>query len=397
MSITRQPILRLARAAWRRKTLTACAALLILGVIAPAPWRLARLGATPPAQVNTPVRTAPAGQRLAGKPGQKGATYYSLEGQTARLTTRFADTVVVAERGFDGAVRTKVHDLDGNEVGRFNVDRIDDATDVLQYVRQDGRILQAFREPGVRPTLDWANRQAYSLWKDRIDPAAATLQWQDGVMRPTGSARRDVEKETVELQTEWAGGLVAKTVRRSVTRHDAFKGRPVTGDVLVSRLTRDGVDLGSMNWFVQDRLLMWDFPGQTTSYLGTEHLGDFGGWPFTPDMTWMNIQTIAFYHFKTLMKAQGFVARDRSRSPNPLLQFFAPTVHAEDGCDDLHWLDGTVLRYCCDVHDICYEKNGCSASTWWQWWTSWKCDFCNAWVVKCFLDGGAPSQIGMVY
>src|SRR5438445_514915 len=102
----------------RRRALVAGAAVLLLGISAPAPWRLVRLGATPPAQTNAAVRTAPAGQRFAARPGQKGATYYSLENQTVRLTTRFADSVIVAERGFDGAVRTKVHDIDGNEVAR---------------------------------------------------------------------------------------------------------------------------------------------------------------------------------------------------------------------------------------------------------------------------------------
>jgi hypothetical protein len=385
-------------AAWRPKVLAPSIALLALGVLVPGPWRQAGLRAMPPAQGNAPVRTAPAGQRLGGHPGQKGATYYSLESQTTRLTTRFADTVIVSERGFDGDLHAKVHDANGNEVGHFNVDRLDDANAIVQYVRQDGKILQAFREPGAPPTLDWTNHQAYSLWKDRVDPTAATLEWQDGLMRPKGAAGRNVEKETVELQTEWANGLVAKTERRSVKQHEAFKGRRVQGEVLISRLTRDGVDVGTVNWFVEDRLLMWDFPGLTKSYLSTEHLAEFGGWPFTPDMTWLNLQTIAFYHFKTLINSRGFVASKQSPAPNRILQFFAPTLHAnEEGCDDLHWLDGTVLRYCCDVHDICYQKNGCNSTSWWQFWTNWTCTYCNAWAASCFVNGGVPSQWGMQY
>ena len=43
------------------------------------------------------------------------------------------------------------------------------------------------------------------------------------------------------------------------------------------------------------------------------------------------------------------------------MQFVAPTLSAnEPGCDGLHWLDGTVFRYCCDVHDLCYAKVGCT-------------------------------------
>jgi len=66
----------------------------------------------------------------------------------------------------------------------------------------------------------------------------------------------------------------------------------------------------------------------------------------------------------------------------------APVQANEPGCDGLHWLDGTVLRFCCDVHDRCYEKYGCSSRSWWQFWSSWTCDLCNAGAVFCFAGGG---------
>ena len=66
----------------------------------------------------------------------------------------------------------------------------------------------------------------------------------------------------------------------------------------------------------------------------------------------------------------------------------APVQANEPGCDGLHWLDGTVLRFCCDVHDRCYEKYGCSSRSWWQFWSSWTCDLCNAGEVFCFAGGG---------
>ena len=102
-------------------------------------------------------------------------------------------------------------------------------------------------------------------------------------------------------------------------------------------------------------------------YISAEHLKDFGGWPFVPDAAWVNLQTIAFYHFKTLIDQKGFVAQKDggcgvgrgSSVASKLLNFFEPTLSAnEPGCDGLHWLDGTVLRYCCDVHDMCYERTG---------------------------------------
>ena len=34
---------------------------------------------------------------------------------------------------------------------------------------------------------------------------------------------------------------------------------------------------------------------------------DVGGWTFTPDLAWANVQTYAFHYFHTLMSTQGFV------------------------------------------------------------------------------------------
>jgi hypothetical protein len=359
-------------------------------------WRLAAQRPTPaPVPGNgAPVRTVPGGTRVVGDPGKKGDTYYWLESQTTRLTTRFADATVVAERGAGGEVRARVHDADGNEAASFSV-----RSNSVQYVAAGSRSLQALNDSGERPTLDWANRQAYTLWKDR--GAGTRLSWQAGLMRPEGAPKRDLEREIVELNTEWAGGLAVRT-RRGANLKFAFtdtgskKVRNLAGDALTARLTRQGVEVGSSAWFVQDKLFMWNVPNLSQGYFSADQLKDFGGWPFVPDAAWVNLQTIAFYHFKTQIDEKGFVARNDgvcgpggASVAHKLLNFFAPTVHAnEPGCDGLHWLDGTIFRYCCDVHDFCYEKYGCSAHSWWQFWSSWRCDACNAWAAWCFADGG---------
>jgi hypothetical protein len=183
-------------------------------------------------------------------------------------------------------------------------------------------------------------------------------------------------------------------VRKSVSHHQAAPGRFVDGDVLATSLTDvTGAEIGVGYWYARPQLFVWSLPGlDTPGFIGPEHLhGNYGGWPFTPDMTWMNLQLIAFRHFKTLIDTQRFVARAQTPS-NRLLQFFAPTLIAnEAGCDDLHWLDGTILRYCCDDHDRCYEREGCTSSSWWKFWSSWTCDFCNEQVIRCFLRGGYGS------
>ena len=110
-----------------------------------------------------------------GDPGKKGDTYYWLESQTTRLTTRFADATVVAERGAGGEVRAKVQDVDGNETANFTV-----KSNAVQFASVGTQTLQALNDSGERPTLDWANRQAYTLWKDHR--VGARLSWQAGLM-----------------------------------------------------------------------------------------------------------------------------------------------------------------------------------------------------------------------
>ena len=118
--------------------------------------------------------------------------------------------------------------------------------------------------------------------------------------------------------------------------------------MLVSRLTRDGAVIGFANWFAKEQLLIWDIPGVTSGSLTGGHLKSFGGWPFTPDAEWLNLQTIAFYHFKTAIDKQGLVAARPPAASWPeraLNLLIAPVQANEPGCDGLHWLDGTVLGY----------------------------------------------------
>ena len=378
------------RSAWRHiPTLTACALFVTAGALWSSPGRLAALRASPPAQGNdAPVRTIPAGARVAGDPGKKGDTYYWLESQTTRQTTRYPDATVIAERGASGELRAKIHDRFGNESANFIA-----RTGTVQYLPTGGQPLQAVNDSGERLTLEWTARQAYALSKE----GTTNLAWRSGLMRAKGAGAR---QEVGELETEWANGLSAKVIRKSVTRHEIVKGRFVQGDVLKARLTKDGVEVGMALWFVKDQVFAWNIPGLSKGWLGPEHLKAlYGGWPFAPDMHWLNLQLIASHHFQTLIKAKGFVAGNdispRRSWPDRIVNFFAPTVFADEpGCDGLHWLDGTIYRACCDVHDYCYAKYGCTSKTWWMVWTNWKCDLCNVVVIDCFVDGGGTWNPG---
>ncbi|HEY7286834.1 MAG TPA: hypothetical protein VH497_15410 [Vicinamibacterales bacterium] len=362
--------------------------LLAAGALLPVPWRQSRIGAVQSRPGTGAVRKAPVGDRLGANPGRKGETYYALEAGATRVTSRFADALAVTERTFDGDLHTTLTDASANEIGRLKFDRVDGVNDIVRYAPRTGTAVQVFNDPGARPTLHGNARQAYSLWKDQADGNQA-FEWQDGLMRRAGGARRDVERETLEVHTEFSNGLTAKTFRRRVKDHGVIPGKSLSGEVLVTRLSRDGAEAGIVNWFPESRTLVWNLPGLTKGYIAPEHLQEYGGWPFTPDMEWLNIQIAAFHQFKTQINKNGFVARRQPGWSDRFMQFFTPTLSAnEPGCDGLHWLDGTVYRFCCDVHDMCYAKVGCTIKSWWKFWDSWQCDYCNMWVAECFMVGG---------
>jgi hypothetical protein len=330
------------------------------------------------------VRPVPPGTRLADDPRTKGETYYWFEGQTVRSTLKIGDRVVVAERrGGDGKLHAKVVDRSGNDHG----DLVASST-LMQFRSQTGDLMQAHNDSGEPGTLQWAARQAYSLSRD----GAADLVWDQGVMHSRRAARHDIDEETDEAETVWADGLVASLVKRDLPPYELTPGRVVKGRAWVTTLTSNGVTVGHSVWFEHDHVFAYELPGLTEglTWIGPEHLKEsYGGWPFKPDIFWLNLQTIATHHFKKLVTKQGFVASTcEPPRQNRLAQFFFPTVQAnEPGCDGLHYLDGGFFRGCCDDHDRCFSKNDCTDKSWWKFWTSWSCDFCNMTVIACFVGG----------
>ncbi len=373
-------------------------ALLLLSLIVSLAWLAPHLGAqrsrrpaVDPDAVQPAARSRPAGEN----PGVKGATYYALEARTNRLTTEFTDgTRAVAERGPDGDLLARLEGQDRNELNRVRVDRNDGAADVAELTRPLAEPVGLLMRGDVHPTLDWAARQSHQFEVDGTSSADG-LRWQDGLARRRGGAKEVHELQSVRsITTEWADGLSAITGPVHAKPGDRFQGRPVRGDVLVTKLVKDGVQVGLANYLTHEQIFTWSI-GTSSGAIGPDELASrYGGWLFTPDIVWMNLQAIGLYEWKTAIDRDQFVARAQTppSAAGRLLQFFEPTVSAnEPGCDGLHWLDGTVLRYCCDIHDQCYEKYGCSSSSWWQFWSNWICDACNGAVVFCFAAAsGVP-------
>jgi hypothetical protein len=330
---------------------------------------------------NAPARSANASDR--------GATYHWLEERAIRVSSTFTDAVATTERIPGGDLRTRLTDTGGRELGEFAVDRVAAGSDVLTFKKGDQQFVRAAGRPGAQPSLDWANRQAYAMWKDKAEDPSAALEWQGDLIRARGKTALDFHRNTLEVKTEWGEGFAARAARSVGPRPHPTTGAPSRGTAFETRLVRDNLEVGRSRWYPEEQVYVWSVPGLTQGYLDADRMKDVGGWTFAPDLAWLNVQTYAFHYFHSLMSTQGFVSAAKPVA-RPWLARLAdaivPTVYAnEPGCDGLHWLDITVFRPCCDAHDRCYEKYGCSWRSWWEWWSSWRCNGCNIGVTFCII------------
>lgn len=65
------------------------------------------------------------------------------------------------------------------------------------------------------------------------------------------------------------------------------------------------------------------------------------------------------------------------------------------GCDIPTWAVNSCgsKGKCCDIHDACYAKNGCTASSWYWTLPGGACDKCNGAVVSCITTSNpGPSS-----
>ncbi len=301
--------------------------------------------------------------------GDRGATYHKLEQRAVRTTTKFADVTAVAERRPGGAIRTRLTAADGHDVATLAIDS------GLMFAASGAP--RGFEpHPTVKSTLGWANRQVHALWRDAA--SSGEVEWRDDLLRGVaGQMRID---EPLEVHTESAGGFLASARRQAA-------GMPVTGEVFVSQITRNGQLVGSSTWFVRDQVFVFSFPGLTEGSLTRKDLSIVGGeWPFQPDLDWINTQNLAFYEFHQQLREQSRIAARRSVLERLAALFVVP-LSAQNGCDGLHWLDNTIVRPCCDIHDQCYYAMGCSANSWWwgsAWPYGWQCLACNGFAIGCF-------------
>ncbi len=380
-----------------------------------------------------------------------GETFHGLEARARRVTLTFPDAVVevhrTADKAMEGVIRTRA----GAVGGRL---RVADGDRRVHWQHEGSRSAsQEFPLPdGAAVGLDWAGHQLYALHSDAQSGAAAGVtadvageagMWEGHLRRNRRAAGRGVSSGQLASRLEAIETVFDEVVvRAALDRHDRRKSPKTTH---YSRFTaqivdaRTGARRGFVRWFDTAQVLTWKIEGGDEGVVMPDRLP--GGWTFTPTMAWANVQGYQFatQAARTLKASDPFAAAMRGLFQRPsaappfaqLARAIAPLPTTawdllssrvapvlpdvpelpggwrppfsfggvrrvnEEGCDRLHWLDGTVFRMCCDIHDRCYEKNGCSEKSWfWPFAGSWSCQRCNVQAVYCFCTASNPMYCG---
>lgn len=323
-----------------------------------------------------------------------GATYRALDAQTVQVTTQFQQAVATTERTPNGNLTTTLHSLHGDLLGSLVVP----SAGSISFTSPDlASGVASIEAPDFVPSTDWANLQVMSLWRDLrsishrqgIAPDATQLAWDGPFVRPwqssplsgsqSGAHGNMLEREALSVTSVYETTLGVEIVAISVRELSPTLATNRSGETFHGTFTTEvhnqvtGERLGIMRWFEEPRVFTWSFPGLTEGWADPARQQQ--AFPFEPDLAWGNVQALAFWQAHS----------EQALVPSQIATK-ALALKDTEGCDGLHWLDDTVYRPCCDDHDRCYEKNGCTASSWWLVGTSWSCIRCNLEVVWCFIS-----------
>jgi hypothetical protein len=364
-----------------------------------------------------------------------GSTFHDLEGRAERVVATFDDAEVETRRDRNGAWRATLRDGKGRVRAELTGQRGHRA---VQF-RAPGRDADAHAFELADATdvgLDWAAIQAYASWTDTeasrregrpFDPSAA--QWDGHVRRDMARGRGGSAAQLAARIRRVRTTFPEVDITATLDVHDrAASKRRVDYSKFTARVKdrRTGRDRGFIRWFDTAQVVTWKIEGGGAGVILPDRLPE--GWTFTPTMAWANVQAYYFATRPQHVDPGAPVARrlgDLFGRPGPqsalgqvawlsgvselsqalpwrtalpafgALGAAAAMAFNEPGCDNLHWLDSTIFRVCCDRHDQCYEKSGCSASSWrWPFSGSWQCASCNAQAVWCFCTLANPYHCG---
>ena len=381
-----------------------------------------------------------------------GGTFHGLEARARRVTLTFPDAVIDVRRAGDGGMDGEIRDRAGQGGGRLQV--LAGSRRVQWQHAGAGATLQEFALPDqATVSLDWAAHQLYALYTDaragepgRIPDVMGDAGTWDGHLRRNRQAvARGASSGQLATRLEGVDTTFDEVVvRAALDRHER---KPGGKRIDYSRFTaqvqdaRTGAARGFVRWFDTAQVLTWKIEGGSKGVILPDRLP--GGWTFTPTMAWANVQAYQFVTqaartldvgdpFASVLRgvfarpstAPPFAQVARALAPLPTMawatlsagvggaplpdaspwrgtwnwpwQFGGGRMLNDDGCDRLHWLDGSIFRVCCDDHDRCYEKSGCSERSWfWPFASSWSCQKCNVQVAFCFCTLSNPAYCGV--
>lgn len=305
---------------------------------------------------------------------EMGPRYDAMDALALRVRTTFADASARSVRESDGKIRTELRDSLGVET----LLRLEIAGGQVRVTGMDGGTKAVARKLAVKPTMDWANALAYSLWRDRETlknrpvRERTALRWKDGYLR-AGRGSDDAQQNAFNAEIRSVTTYFDEFVAYTVMRPAPVKGfAPEFAGVLRRASTQELV--GSIAWYADEQRLTWDVTGGGPGEATPATMGK--AWPFRPNAAWANVQLRSF--------AQSYadVAERHEREG----RLGGVEAHNSPGCDGLHWLDNSNLRPCCDQHDWCYEARtpNCTYHSWWWWRGNWSCVACNIKVILCF-------------
>lgn len=287
-----------------------------------------------------------------------GTRYQLIDREVESVTTGFRDAEVTSVRTAQGKIETRLRTRDG----------VSTTTVAPQQVRLIAtRTGSAPREIYVdAQSLDAINAERYIAWKSSHGPK-----------RIVELPLRMNETEAPAELREAADAVVWVKTRSGRLEAYSRAGSPrfVEGRELpafTSVIRQDGEMLGGLAWYqiAQTLVFQTKWQREPLQFRG-EDLPK--GWAFRPNMAWANIQLLSFAKSAEERGLTAPAQNGRIRSLDT------------DGCDGLHWLDGSIFRQCCDVHDWCYRKDDpvCGWSSWW-FQGSWSCVQCNIEALVCF-------------
>jgi hypothetical protein len=308
--------------------------------------------------------------------GEKGAYYYELDAQVLSTITETDVGTITTVRSVDGSVTATLVSAD-KTTSQLSVD----SRGALRVtIRDAGRKEKVFRGQALDGSLDWAANQLRVLYSDAQRSTRGVMTQDGGFHRLIVPGRRGIASQAVAVDDDAVRRVTTRfteVVAMSVRHPEGLYDPKVPAFTAVIRDAGTGEEMARMAWFEIDQVLKWATPDEKNYAVTAEAIG---GWKFHPTLSWANLQL--------------FVFKKAPPAP-PSKDGEGPDVVALDtiGCDGLHWLDDTIFRECCDRHDACYEKNGC---TWKSWWFqgSWRCIKCNIEALICFLTlSGAGDDI----